>query len=116
MDDARRNYIFIEQYLVLGKLGELVGTQLLGLDLLDLLGLHDGNNASLGSGDQVRAVEGSNELSLNSLASTTSSREGLEVGGLGVGGSDLVGGTAGSTVAHSNTILSGDNLDVLQKI
>ena len=96
----------------LGKLGQLVGTELLRDDLLDLLGREDDRGTSLGSSNQVRAVESTNELVLQS-SSNTAAVGSFEVAGLGQRTGNLVGTDIGRLVTDGQSILSGSNIQSL---
>jgi hypothetical protein len=99
----------------LGKLGELVSTELLGHNLLDLLGVQQDRGASLGSGSEVGAVELTSKLVVEGLGNTADAGA-LEDGRLGEGTGNLAGGDTGGLVANSNTVGSGSNIDSLLQI
>ena len=88
---------------LLGQLGKLVGTELLGSDLAFLLGFQDGSNASLGNVNQVTTVVDSLQVLANLGGSTADTDAGLQGSGLGVGGGDLVGGTGQATRVDDGT-------------
>lgn len=96
----------------LGKLGELVSAHLLGEELLVLLGVDKSSGASLGSSQEIRAVEGTSELLVEDsgdLADVVA----LDDGGLGDGGGDLGGRDVGELVGDGDTVLDGRNRDSL---
>ncbi len=74
----------------LGKTGKLVSTELLRDNFAWLLGSQQDRGTSLGNLNKVRAVEGSNELLLQSLGNTTGIGS-LEDNGLGKRLGNLVG-------------------------
>lgn len=98
----------------LGELSELVGTQLLGNNLLWLLTGLEGGGTGLGSSQQVRAVVATDELLLQS-GGNTAGVGALEDDGLAQGLGDLAGGDVGTLVADSDAILGGNNVQGLQR-
>lgn len=96
----------------LGKLSELVSTDLLGGNLLGLLGSKESRDAGLGSDNKVGTVETTDELLLDG-SSDTASVGSLVEGGLGQGLADLGGGDVGRLVVDGNTVLSGNNVQSL---